>query len=83
MDKALDDVDVRFYWDLAIGMTSIKIADDLLKMGIELCTTVCVNTLAKGFMEQYKQKNKKYTEIKVTVKEIVLLLYILYTSIYC
>ena len=62
LDKALDDVDVTFYWDLAIGITSTEVGDELLKMAIDLYTTVRGNAFAKGFMEQYKQKNKKSTQ---------------------
>lgn len=51
-DKALDDLDVKFYWNFAIG---IEIADDLLKMVIDLYTTANGN---KGFMNQNKQKSK-------------------------
>jgi len=35
-------------------------------MVIDLYSTVCENAFAKGFMEQYKQKAKKHTEIKGT-----------------
>ena len=73
LDKALDDVDVRFYCDLAIGMTCTEVGDELLKMAIDLYTTVHGNPFAKGFMEQYKQ-TKKHTGIKIIKKEIVLAL---------
>ena len=62
LDQALGDVDVGFYWDLAIGITPTEIGDELLKMTIDLYTTVRGNAFAKGFMEQYKQKNKKSTQ---------------------
>jgi len=29
LDKAQNDVDVKFHWDLAIGMTSTEIGDEL------------------------------------------------------
>jgi len=61
LDKAQDDVDVRFYRDLTIGMTSTEIGDELLRMAINLYTMVRGNAFAKGFMEQCKQKNKKST----------------------
>ena len=53
-DKAVDDVDVRFYWDLAIRMTSLSVSDELLHKIIELYTTVHGHSFAKGFMEKYK-----------------------------
>jgi len=67
LEKAQDDVDVKFYWDLAIGLTSTEIEDELLRMVIDLYTTVRGNAFAKGFMEQYKQKNKKAHRIKGTL----------------
>jgi len=62
LEKALEDVDVRFYWDLANGITSTEIGDELLKMVIDVYTTIRGNAFTKGFMEQYKQKNKKSTQ---------------------
>ena len=59
LDRALDDYDVRFYWDITIGKTSTKIGDDLLKMVIDLYTTIRGNAFAKRFVEQYKQKSSK------------------------
>jgi len=62
MDKALSDVDVRFYWDLAMGLTPVEISDDLLKMIVDLFTTVHSHAFTKGYMEKYKQSNKKGTQ---------------------
>ena len=39
VDKALSDVDVRFYWGLAMGLTAVEISDDLLKMVVDLFTS--------------------------------------------
>ena len=60
--KAMDDVDVRFYWDLAVGMTSVTVSDEILHQIIDLYTTVRGNSFTKGFMEKYKQQNKKGTQ---------------------
>ena len=29
IDKALSDVDIRFYWDLAVGLTAVDISEEL------------------------------------------------------
>lgn len=62
IDKAIDDVDVRFYWDLAVGMTPLAVSDELLYEIIDLYTTVRGHSFVKGFMEKYKQDNKKGTQ---------------------
>ena len=62
VDKALSDVDVRFYWDLAMGLTAVEISDDLLKMVVDLFTSVRSHAFTKGYMEKYKQCNKKGTQ---------------------
>ena len=61
-DKVVDDVDVRFYWDLAIGMTSLSVSDELLHEIVDLYTTIRGHSFVKGFMEKYKQQNKKGTQ---------------------
>ena len=54
-DKVLDDVDVKFYWDLAIGLTPVEVGDELLPMVIDLFLTIRSHAFTKGFVEKYKQ----------------------------
>ena len=58
-DKVLDDVDVKFYWDLA---TPVEVGDELLQMVVDLFLTVRSHAFTKGFMENYKQSNKTGTQ---------------------
>ena len=60
-DKVLDDVDVKFYWDLAIGLTPVEVGDELLPMVIDLFLTIC------GKIQTIKQKG--YTKIKSIEKK--------------
>ena len=62
IDKALSDVDVRFYWDLAVGLTAVDISEELLKMVVDLFTIVRSHAFTKGYMEMYKRSNKKGTQ---------------------
>ena len=59
IDKALSDVDVQFYWDLAVGL---DISEELLKMVVDLFTIVRSHAFTKGYMEMYKRSNKKGTQ---------------------
>ena len=63
LDRALDDCDVRFNWDLTIGKTSFKIGDDLLKMVIDLYTTIHGNAFAKDPWNNTYKRTKKYTKV--------------------
>ena len=57
-DKVFGNVDVKIYWDLAVGLTPVEVGDELLQMAIDLFLTVHSHTFMKGFMENYKQSNK-------------------------
>jgi len=61
-DKVLHDVDVKFYWDLAVGLTPVEVSDELLQMVTDLFLTVRSHAFTKGFMEKYKQSSKKGTQ---------------------
>ena len=43
-------------------MTSLSVSDELLHEIVDLYTTIRGHSFVKGFMEKYKQQNKKGTQ---------------------
>jgi len=64
----LSDVDVRFYWDLAVGLTAVDTGEELLKMVVDLFTIVCSHERLYGDVQTIQQKgnSKSYSFEKKT-----------------
>jgi len=78
-EKVLGNVDIKFYWDLAVGLITMEV---LLQMVIDLFLTVCRHAFTKGFVEKYKQeRNRKSLEKIILILLVFFVTFINFSSL--